>query len=282
MIRANSRGGDGSANQAYVLGHSDQELARLNEQARIVEPITRRFFGDAGLVPGMRVLDVGSGAGDVSFLAADLVGDTGAIIGVDRSSAAVEVARARAIASGRRNVTFREGGPAEMKFDEPFDAVIGRFVLIFQDDPAAMLAKLAGHVRPGGLIVFHEIDLAGCQSFPPSRIYDSCCRWITETVRLLGRDPRVGMKLHSAFVSAGLPAPNLRLEAVIGGGTNSLDSVRLAAEVVPVLLPEILRLGVATVTEIGVETLTERIVTEAISNGTVIVGRLEIGAWCRV
>ena len=282
MMRANSRGGDGSANQAYVLGHSDQELARLNEQARIVEPITRRFFGDAGLVPGMRVLDVGSGAGDVSFLAADLVGDTGAIIGVDRSSAAVEVARARAIASGRRNVTFREGGPAEMKFDEPFDAVIGRFVLIFQDDPAAMLAKLAGHVRPGGLIVFHEIDLAGCQSFPPSRIYDSCCRWITETVRLLGRDPRMGMKLHSAFVSAGLPAPNLRLEAVIGGGTNSLDSVRLAAEVVPVLLPEILRLGVATVTEIGVETLTERIVTEAISNGTVIVGRLEIGAWCRV
>ena len=282
MMRANSRGGDGSANQAYVLGHSDQELARLNEQARIVEPITRRFFGDAGLVPGMRVLDVGSGAGDVSFLAADLVGDTGAIIGVDRSSAAVEVARARAIASGRRNVTFREGGPAEMKFDEPFDAVIGRFVLIFQNDPAAMLAKLAEHVRPGGLIVFHEIDLAGCQSFPPSRIYDSCCRWITETVRLLGRDPRVGMKLHSAFVSAGLPAPNLRLEAVIGGGTNSLDSVRLAAEVVPVLLPEILRLGVATVTEIGVETLTERIVTEAISNGTVIVGRLEIGAWCRV
>ena len=71
-------------------------------------------------------------------------------------------------------MTFREGGPAEMKFDEPFDAVVGRFVLIFQDDPAAMLAKLAEHVRPGGLIVFHEIDLAGCQSFPPSRIYDSC------------------------------------------------------------------------------------------------------------
>jgi hypothetical protein len=169
-----------------------------------------------------------------------------------------------------------------MKFDEPFDAVIGRFVLIFQNDPAAMLAKLAEHVRPEGLIVFHEIDLAGCQSFPPSQIYDSCCRWITETVRLLGCDPRMGMKLHSAFVSAGLPVPTLRLEAVIGGGRNSLDSVRLAAEVIPVLLPEILRLGVATATEIGVETLTERIITEAILNDSVIVGRLEIGAWCRV
>jgi hypothetical protein len=90
------------------------------------------------------------------------------------------------------------------------------------------------------------------------------------------------MKLHSAFVSAGLPVPTLRLEAVIGGGTNSLDSVRLAAEVVPVLLPEILRLGVATAAEIGVETLAERMINEAISNDSVIVGRLEIGAWCRV
>jgi hypothetical protein len=63
---------------------------------------------------------------------------------------------------------------------------------------------------------------------------------------------------------------------------NSLDSARLAAEVVPVLLPEILRLGVATAAEIGVETLTERIINEAISNESVIVGRFEIGAWCRV
>jgi hypothetical protein len=92
----------------------------------------------------------------------------------------------------------------------------------------------------------------------------------------------MGMKLHSTFVSAGLPVPTLRLEAVIGGGRNSLDSVRLTAEVIPVLLLEILRLGVATATEIGVETLTERIITEAILNDSVIVGRLEIGAWCRV
>ena len=93
-------------NQVYILGHSDQELARLNEQHRIVEPITRRFFLEAGLAPGMRVLDVGSGAGDVSFLASDLVGDTGIIVGVDRSSTAVAAASARAIKEGRRNVSF--------------------------------------------------------------------------------------------------------------------------------------------------------------------------------
>ena len=59
----------------YVLGHSDRELGRLSTQARLVEPITREFFLDAGIVPGMRILDVGSGSGDVAFLAADLAGD---------------------------------------------------------------------------------------------------------------------------------------------------------------------------------------------------------------
>ena len=118
-----------------------------------------------------------------------------------------------------------------------------------------MLAKLAEHVRPGGLIVFHEVDLAGCQSFPPLQIYDSCCRWITETTRLHGIDARTGMKLHSAFTSAGLPAPTLRLEAVIGGGANGLDCLRLVGDVIPILLPEMLRLGVATAAEIGVGNL---------------------------
>jgi hypothetical protein len=103
-----------------------------------------------------------------------------------------------------------------------------------------------------------------------------------ETTRLLGIDARTGMKLHSAFVSAGLPAPTLRLEAVIGGGANGLDCLRLAGDLIPILLPEMLRLGVATAAEIGVETLAERMINEAISNDSVIVGRFEIGAWCRV
>jgi hypothetical protein len=58
---------------AYSLGHSDRELERLRVQARLIDPITRRFFVDAGIAPGMRVLDVGSGVGNVAFLAAELV-----------------------------------------------------------------------------------------------------------------------------------------------------------------------------------------------------------------
>jgi cyclopropane fatty-acyl-phospholipid synthase-like methyltransferase len=61
----------------YALGHSDQELERLSRQAQVFEPFTRQLFQQAGLTTGMRVLDVGCGSGDVTFLAADLAGQAG-------------------------------------------------------------------------------------------------------------------------------------------------------------------------------------------------------------
>src|SRR6185436_10040125 len=62
-----------SSGPSYVLGHSEDELARLIRQAKLVNPITRRYFKRAGVGPGMRVLDLGSGAGDTAILAAELV-----------------------------------------------------------------------------------------------------------------------------------------------------------------------------------------------------------------
>src|SRR5258706_12141755 len=126
----------------YVLGHSERELARLRAQARLIDPITRRFLLEAGIDSGMRVLDVGSGAGDVAFVAAELVGETGEVVGVDRSSAALTVARDRASERGLANVSFLQGDPASMAFGRPFDAAIGRYVLQFQSDPVGMLRKI--------------------------------------------------------------------------------------------------------------------------------------------
>ena len=267
---------------AYYLGHSDRELDRLKTQARVVDPITRRFFHDAGIMPGMRVLDVGSGAGDVTFLVADLVGDTGEVVGVERAQTALARAQARADAQSRRNVFFREGDPAHMSFDRPFDAVVGRYVLQFQPDPAAMLRQLAVHVRRGGLIVFHEIDWDGVRSFPPSPTYEQCCRWILETLRLMHTETRMGIKLHAAFLAAGLRAPTMRLEAVVGGPSSVSDRLYLLANQVETMAPEMERLGVVTAATIALETLAQRMNDEIHAESSVIVGRSEIGAWCEV
>jgi ubiquinone/menaquinone biosynthesis C-methylase UbiE len=176
----------------YEHGHSDRELERLDRQARVVEPITRGFLRDAGIGLGMRVLDMGSGAGHVAFLAAELVGAAGEVVGVDRAPAAVAAARTRAEARSLRNVSFLEGEPGGMTFERPFDAVVGRYELMHQTDPTAALRALARHLRPGGVLVFHEPDLDGARSFPPAPTYDRCCRWIVETYRRLGAEPRMG------------------------------------------------------------------------------------------
>ena len=80
----------------YALGHSEQELQRLSRQGQAFEPFTRQLFEQAGIRPGMRVLDVGCGSGDVAFLAANLAGPSGEVVGVDCEGKAVDWANARA------------------------------------------------------------------------------------------------------------------------------------------------------------------------------------------
>ena len=205
-----SQGAD--SGRAYVLGHSDREIERLKAQARLVDPITTRFFREAGVAEGMRVLDVGSGAGDVAFLVADLVGERGTVVGVDRAPAAIDVARRRAATRSRQDVIFHVGDPAELPFDRLFDAVVGRYVLQFQPDPAAMLRKLATRVRPGGVIVFHEIDWGGLGSFPPVPTFDRCSRLGADTLRLHGTESRMGAE---SFMQRSSPRDYLHQRRVL-------------------------------------------------------------------
>jgi ubiquinone/menaquinone biosynthesis C-methylase UbiE len=267
---------------AYVLGHSPKELERLAVQARQIDPITRQFLVEAGVAPGMRVLDVGSGAGDVAFLVAGLVGPAGEVVGTDRSAAALATASARASERKLTNVSFREGDPGLLTFERPFDAVVGRYVLMFQDDPVAMLRGLARHIRPGGIIAFHEVDWKNVRSHPSVAAYEQCCKWLIETMQRSGANTRMGIEMHSAFLAAGIPAPSLRAHAVISGASNAHDAVHLKTDLAQILAPQMARLGVATAEELAIETLTDRIIHEMSERNAVIVGCGQIGAWSRV
>jgi SAM-dependent methyltransferase len=264
---------------AYVLGHSARELERLGTQARLIDPMTRRFFREAGIRPGMRVLDVGSGAGHTALLAAELVGDAGEVVGVDRAPAALATARGRAEARSLRNVSFVEGDPAAMSFDRPFDAAVGRYVLMFQPDPVSMLRGVAAHVKRGGPIVFHEPDWGGVRSLPTAPVYEQCCRWIVETLLALGNDTRMGMRLYPTFIAAGLPPPTMGLDALVGGGKQGVDAAILIADIVEIMLPAMERAFVATAAEARLESLKERMTREVTDGGSVLVGRSEVGAW---
>ncbi|MCP3166439.1 SAM-dependent methyltransferase [Myxococcus qinghaiensis] len=83
----------GASTPEYQIGHSDPEMNRLQLQAGVYRPLTEQVLRGAGLRPGMRVLDVGCGVGDVSFIAAELVGPTGEVVGIDSASRPLEWAR---------------------------------------------------------------------------------------------------------------------------------------------------------------------------------------------
>jgi 2-polyprenyl-3-methyl-5-hydroxy-6-metoxy-1,4-benzoquinol methylase len=266
----------------YVLGHSAAELRRLKSQAREIDPVSRRFVVEAGIGPGMRVLDVGTGAGDTALLLADVVGAHGEVVGIDRSATGLEAARAKASEGSLRNVSFVQGDADEVTFEAPFDAVFGRYVLQFQSNPAHLLAAVAAHAKPGGLIVFHELDWTGTRSTPPAPTYDRLTAWAIATIERSGANAHMGLQLPAVFVAAGLAAPVLRLDALIAAGEHVREVLELKVNLAESLAPAMAGYGIATADELGLDTLAERMTSEAIANGSVIISRYEVGAWVTV
>jgi 2-polyprenyl-3-methyl-5-hydroxy-6-metoxy-1,4-benzoquinol methylase len=264
----------------YALGHSEQELQRLSRQGQALGPFTRQLFEQAGISRGMRVLDVGCGSGDVAFLAADLVGLTGEVMGVDRERRAVDWANARAHSQETRNVNFVEGDPAEMEFDQEFDAIVGRLVLMYYPDPVDTIRKLMRHVRSEGLIVFQEMDQANARSLPVAPLFERCVTWIKQTLTATGAQTQLGLELYPAFVAAGLPGPSMRMDALIGGGSHC-PAYEIVADVVQSLLPVMEKLKIASAADVGISTLAQRMRDEVVALKGVVVSAGFIGAWSR-
>jgi ubiquinone/menaquinone biosynthesis C-methylase UbiE len=90
----------------YALGSTDAEHERLIRQAALLASCTERFFREAGIASGQRVLDIGSGVGDVAMLVGQLVGPSGEVVGIEQDARSLARARARAADAGLSQVTF--------------------------------------------------------------------------------------------------------------------------------------------------------------------------------
>src|SRR5690242_3484441 len=141
----------------YPLGNTQAEHERLARQATVFDPLTERLFREAGIGAGMRVLDLGSGAGDVSMLLSRIVGPGGEIVGVERSAESIAHAKARTSAANIDNVRFVQADVAAITAEAPFDAAVGRWILMFVPDPVAVLRATSRLVKRGGAVAFQEV-----------------------------------------------------------------------------------------------------------------------------
>lgn len=271
----------GHDNAEYALGSTQAETDRLIRQAVRQNRATREVFAEAGLAAGMRVLDIGSGAGDVALVAAEIVGPTGVVVGVDRNPTSLATARERTRAAGHANVTFVEGEIGQVALADDFDALVGRLVLMYFGDPAATLRRLLRHVRPGGVVAFQETaGLVAGVSSPSCALTAQVWSRMRQVQAHAGADTGMGFRLRRTFLDAGLPEPEMRLDARVSGGPDA-PSYETQAATIRSLLPKIVEYGIATVEEVGVDTLAARLRREVVAGDATVIGLSTISAWAR-
>ena len=265
----------------YVLGRGEAETRRLILQHQIYGPITRRFLSAAGIGTGMKVLDVGSGAGDVALLLAELVGPTGRVVGLDLDNDVVETARARVASAGWGNVTFLCGDALQTPLDRDFDAVTGRWFLMYQPRPAELVRHLASRLVPGGIVAFQENDFTYPPSvLPPTELSRQIQKWSVPPPGGPGPDTRMGSRLFRVFLEAGLPSPQLHVEAPVGGGPD-WPGYDYVAATLRNLLPALQQGMGIDPAEVDIDTLAARMRDDVLTRQAVQMLPIIFGAWAR-
>ena len=269
--------GDSDSGYQFGSGVGEDEAGRLEIQGRALAPATRMILAEAGIRPGMRVLDLGCGAGDVAFVAAGLVGPDGSVVGVDRSPDALARARLRAGQRGLAQVQFVEGDVNEPAPGGPFDAIVERLVLWTVPDPAALLRRQAMVLRPGGLVVPIEVDLSTIRSLPETAFGTQGKSWVVEAFAKAGMS-MLGPRLWAILQEAGLrPLGMIGVQPHFGPG----DEVGIAflVETMRVAAPLIVGTAVATAEEIGMETLEQRLRDDGQRSQAVRATPMLLSAW---
>ena len=251
----------------YTLGRTSHETTRLIEQSRIYGPSTERLCKRAGIAEGMRVLEIGSGAGDVAFMLTERVGPTGAVVGVDINAEILDTARQRATDAGLQNVEFIAGDARALLFSDKFDAIVGRFVLMYMADPGKAFAALMTHLKPGGIAAFQEPEYTLYPAFlhPDTPLMNQLITWILDVFTHSGAHLNMGIGLYQAFVDAGLSPPRMHLESPIGA-EKTWAGYRYMATIFQSLLPLLEKYGLATAEQVDVDTLATRIRQEVITS----------------
>ncbi len=144
----------GVSQRQYWSGKVGDDWATLAERIdAMFAPLTKALLNFAALRAGERVLDIGCGSGAASIEIAGSVGAEGSVVGVDLSPQMLKVARERA-AEAALTIAFEETDVSTAKFDEPFDAAMSRFGVMFFEAPIEAFSNIRANVRNGGRIAF--------------------------------------------------------------------------------------------------------------------------------
>ena len=212
------------------------------------------------------------------MLVARLVGPSGEVVCIERDPKSIGKARARVTEAGLKNVSFTESDAGEIPDGKPFDAAVGRFILMYLPDPVATLRSISQVVRPGGVLVFQEPCwvpvLAHLASLP---VWSATASLIDKAMRASANHD-MGTELYHTFVEAGLPEPTVRMEMPMG---KELYLAQWYYDTLCSLLPQVEQLHMRIGSLGSLDTLVLRLQAEVAKSKTVACWFASVGAWCR-
>jgi SAM-dependent methyltransferase len=264
----------------YVLSSGDTEIAHLQTQAAFIAEPTALLLQRGGIRPGMRVLDLGSGPGDVAFQVAKMLGPNGSVVGVERDPAQIAVAMQRRDGFGFGDVDFCLGDARTFLDEEPFDAVVCRLLLLHLPGVVDILAHHLRNLRPGGVFIAVDYDVAGVRALPEVELYSRLFEWISAGFEHAHADVVVGMRFPVLFEQAGFrDVGTLGLQAY--WPPRSSHAVAYVVGVVRAMKDAIVNSGVTTEEEIGLDTLEQRLGAAIMSANAVCTLPTIVGGWGR-
>eukprot|EP01130_Rhizamoeba_saxonica_P011841 TRINITY_DN493_c0_g1_i1.p1 TRINITY_DN493_c0_g1~~TRINITY_DN493_c0_g1_i1.p1 ORF type:complete len:244 (-),score=50.28 TRINITY_DN493_c0_g1_i1:88-819(-) len=235
---------------------------------------SQKLLFDAGIASGMKVLDIGCCRGEFTFMVSKIVGDTGLVVGYDRSQEYIDQAKLEATEKCVKNVRFVVGELLNLvDIEDDFDAIVCRRVLMYLPDRVAILRHLKHYLKPGGLFVLNESGASMVShTADPMPLHDQVYDWVWKVIESRNADVYMGYRLESVMKQAGIIVDHVCAQPdILGYGGQPLHQIARA------MFPKMEEIGIVTAEEFDIETLEERLKEER--KDFTYISQMQFGVW---
>ena len=186
-----------SPDKDYVLGTHDAEIERLGLQHQVWRRAALSLWEQAGLSRGAVVIDSGAGPGFASLDLAEIVGEEGRVLALERSGRFISHLKNEASRRGLSHIQSIEGDLLGDVWPQAMaDFIWCRWVLAFVNDPAKIVAKMARALKPGGALMIQEYsNYRTWQLAPPALEMNRFVDAVVASWRASGGEPDIGLEL---------------------------------------------------------------------------------------
>lgn len=242
--------------------------------ASIGDDITRRLIKEGGIKPGMKILDLGCGNGNVTFLVSEFIGSNGLVLGIDSNENAIISAKKKSIELKLSNTDFHTQDITksfELEHSD-FDAIIVRRVLMYLPNPENTIRLASKYLKKDGLFLVQENDMSlipiGLDSMPQhKKIIDLIKRTLEkENVNL-----NMGFDLNNILSNSGLKVQRVWAEATLSTRNQETPWAFLAEVMKERMLNQKV---INDFSELGLETIKERLTNERLENDRTFISDL--------